>query len=145
MARKRRAPYDHPDIFISHSTRDRVFVERIVGILHRHGIACWYAPTAILGAQQWQDEIGRALGRCNWFLLVLSKNSQESKWVERELAYALEDDRYNEHIVSVVKTPGDYRSLSWTLSSLQRVDFSGDFDDACARLLRIWGVVYHSA
>jgi hypothetical protein len=75
---------------------------------------------------------------------VLSKNSLESKWVKRELAYALEDDRYNEHILSVVKIPGDYRSLSWTLSSLQRVDFSGDFDDACVRLLRVWGIVYQS-
>ena len=100
------------------------------------------APTSILGAQQWQDEIGRALLHCNWFLLVLSKNSLESKWVKRELAYALEDDRYNEHILSVVKTPGDYRGMSWTLSSFQRLDFFGDFDDACVSLLRVWGVVF---
>ena len=142
MARRRRASTHHPDVFISHSSRDRVFVEKLVGVLREHGIACWYAPTAILGAQQWQDEIGHALRRCNWFLLVLSKNSLESKWVKRELSYALEDDRYNEHILSIVKTPGDYRSLSWTLTSLQRVDFAGNFDDACASLLRVWGVVY---
>jgi hypothetical protein len=66
----------------------------------------------------------------------------ESKWVRRELSYALEDDHYNEHILSIVKTPGDYRSLSWTQSSLQRVDFSGNFDDACVNLLRVWGVAY---
>src|SRR5271169_6456110 len=116
MARQSRAFSDHPNVFISHSSRDRLFVERIVAVLRRHGIACWYAPTAILGAQQWQDEIGHALRRCSWFVLVLSKNSLKSKWVKRELAYALEDDRYNEHILSLVKTSGDYRSLSWTLS-----------------------------
>jgi len=142
MARRRRASARRADVFISHSSRDHVFVERIVAVLRRHGIACWYAPGSILGAQQWQDEIGRALGRCNWFLVVLSQNALRSKWVKRELAYALSDDRYNERILSIVKTPGDYADLSWTLPSFQQVDFSAGFDDACVSLLRVWGVVY---
>ena len=49
-----------PNVFVSHSSRDRAFVERVVAVLRRHGIASWYAPTGILGTQQWQDEIGRA-------------------------------------------------------------------------------------
>jgi hypothetical protein len=142
MARRRRMPADPVDVFISHSSRDRAFVEKIVAVLRLDGISCWYAPTNILGAQQWQDEIGRALRQCNWFLLVLSKHTLKAKWVKRELAYALENDRYNEHILSVVKTPGDYTELSWTLSSFQRLDFSDDFDKACVGLLRVWGVVY---
>jgi hypothetical protein len=142
MARRRPAVPHHPDVFISYASRDRAFVERIVAVLRRHGISCWYAPASIRGAQQWQDEIGRALRRCNWFLLVLSKNALKSKWVKREPHYALEDDRYNDRILSIVKTPGNYFDLSWTLSSNQRVDFSGDFDLACARLLLVWGVVY---
>jgi hypothetical protein len=142
MVRGRHAATHHPNVFISHSSRDRVFVERLVAVLRRHGIACWYAPSSIVGAQQWQDEIGRALQRCNWFLIVLSNNALKSKWVKRELAYALEDDRYNNRILSIVKTTGNYFDLSWTLSSLQRIDFSGDFDGACADLLRVWGVVY---
>ena len=142
MARKRPAATHYPDVFISHSSRDRDFVERIVAVFRRHGIACWYAPSGILGGQQWQDEIGRALRRCNWFLLVLSQNALNSKWVKRELQYALRDDRYDDHILAVVRTPGDYFDLSWTLSSIQHVDFSSDFDDACASLLRVWGVVY---
>jgi len=144
MARKRHALPRPANVFISHSSRDRVFVERIVTVLRRHGIACWYAPNNILGAEQWQDEIGRALRQCNWFLLVLSKNALKSKWVKRELAYALEDDRYDERILLIVKTPGNYNDLSWTLSAIQQVDFSGHFDDACVSLLRVWGVVYRT-
>jgi hypothetical protein len=119
-------------------------VERVVAVLHRHGIACWYAPTGILGGQQWQDQIGRALRRCTWFLVVLSENALKSKWVKRELHYALKDDRYNDQILAIVKAPGDYFELSWTLSSTQQVDFTSDFDDGCASLLRVWGIVYHS-
>ena len=44
--------------------------------------------------------------RCNWFLLILSEEALNSKWVKRELAYALEDDRYNDHILPIVKTSG---------------------------------------
>jgi hypothetical protein len=144
MATKRRALSRHPSVFVSHSNRDRVFAERIVAVLRRHGIACWYAPNNILGAQQWQDEIGRALRQCNWFLLILSKNALKSRWVKRELAYALEDDRYDGRIVSVVKSPGNYADLSWTLSSIQQVDFACHFDDACVNLLRVWGIVYRT-
>ena len=76
MAGRHRRPTDVVDVFVSHSSRDRAFVKRIVAVLRRHGISCWYAPSDILGAQQWQDEIGRALKQCNWFLLVL-KNVDE--------------------------------------------------------------------
>ena len=61
---------------------------------------------------------------------------------QAQLSFALDNDRYNEHILSVVKTLGDYTDLSWTLSSFQRLDFSGDFDDACVVLLKVWGIVY---
>jgi hypothetical protein len=144
MARKRRARSRDASLFISHSSRDGVFVERIVAELGRHGIACWYAPKKIVGAQQWQDEIGRALRRCNWFLIVLSRNALRSKWVKRELAYVLDDNRYDGHIVAIVKTPGDYTGLSWTLSAIQQVDFSGQIDQAFFNLLRVWGVVYRA-
>ena len=142
MARKLRAASRPLNLFISHSSRDRIFVERIVYELRRHGLACWYAPSEILGAQQWQDEIGRALRRCNWFIIVLSRNALRSKWVKRELAYVLDDNRYDGRILAIVKTPGDYSGLSWTLSAIQQVDFSGKFSDGFVSLLRVWGVIY---
>lgn len=69
MARRRGAAAEPPNVFVSHSSRDRAFTERLVSVLRRQGVACWYAPTGILGAQQWQIEIGRALRRCNWFVI----------------------------------------------------------------------------
>ena len=96
------------------------------------------------GGATWHDEIGRALRHCNWFLLILSENALNSKWVKRELTYALNDDRYNESILSIVMPPANYTPLSWTLSSYQQVDFSGDFDGVCVNLLRVWGIVYQA-
>ena len=106
MARKRRASASRADVFISHSSHDRVFADRIVSVLQRHGISSWYAPARLLGAQQWQDEIGRALRECKWFLVVLSENALKSKWVKRVLNFAFDDDRYNESICRSSKLQG---------------------------------------
>lgn len=35
------------------------------------------------GAQEWHDEIGAALDRCDWFPVVLSPQSVASRWVKR--------------------------------------------------------------
>lgn len=130
------------EVFLSHSNLDRPFATAIVEMLRRHGIPLWYSQTNIIGAQQWHDEIGDALKRCDWFALILSPNSVKSIWVKREVLFALNDNRYAEKIVPLLYQPCDFNQLSWTLSLLQMVDFTQDFGDGCRDLLRIWGLGY---
>lgn len=125
-------------IFLSHSSTDRRFVERLAGILDEHALRYWYSQRHILGAQQWHDEIGRALTRCNWFVLVLSPASAKSKWVKHELLFALEQKAYKGHIVVLVIRPANAKKLSWTLSQFQWIDFTSGFDRGCTAFLRIW-------
>jgi TIR domain len=87
------------EVFLSHSNLDREFADVLAGVMRRHGIPVWYSHTNILGAQQWQDEIGAALQRCDWFTIVLSPQSAESMWVRRELSYALNQNRFENRIV----------------------------------------------
>ena len=128
------------EAFLSHAARDRRFVKRLARTLGEHGVRYWYSEAHILGAQQWHDEIGLALARCDWFLLILSPAAVKSKWVKRELLYALQDDRYLDRIVPIVRRRCDSAALSWTLASFQRVDFTEDFHRGCRDLLRIWGL-----
>lgn len=130
------------EIFLSHSSRDADFVERLAEVLRRHGLPLWYSRTQITGAQQWHDQIGVALDRCDWFLLVLSPQAVASPWVKRELLYALNTIRYQERIVPLLFQPCDQAQLSWTLPLLQFVDFTSNFDDGCRALLRVWGQGY---
>jgi len=130
------------EMFLSHSSQDREFVDRIVTVLRTQGVPVWYSQTNILGAQQWHDEIGRALTRCDWFAVLLSLNSLTSLWVKRELNFALQQARYENRILPLVLQPGDYSPLSWTLTSFQNVDFSADFHEGCRDLLRVWGLGY---
>lgn len=71
-------------------------------MLRRHGLGVWYSRTNLVGAQQWHDEIGKALGRCDWFIVVLSEHAVKSRWVKRELLYALRNARFDDHIVPVL-------------------------------------------
>jgi hypothetical protein len=130
------------EVFLSHSSLDRQFATDVASVVRRHGIPVWYSQTNILGAQQWQDEIGAALQRCDWFALILSPQSAGSMWVKRELSYALQQNRFENRIVPIVYQPSNFEQLSWTLPLFHMVDFTGPFDDGSRNLLRIWGLGY---
>lgn len=130
------------EVFLSHSSQDRQFVNSLADKMRRHGVPVWYSHANILGAQQWHDEIGAALQRCDWFAVVLSPQSVESMWVKRELLKALEQRRFENKIIPILFQPCDYEQLSWTLSFFQMVDFTGAFEDGLRDLLRIWGIGY---
>ena len=130
------------EVFVSHSHADQPFAERLVGVLRHHRVPFWYSDADIQAAQQWHDEIGRALQRCDWFILVLSPDSVASRWVKRELLYALEQERFDERIIPLLCRACDSEQLSWTLPQLQSIDFGGSFEDGCRELLRIWNVPY---
>jgi hypothetical protein len=60
------------EVFISHSSKNADFISRLNGVLTDHKVKSFVSKANIRGAQQWHDEIGTALKRCDWFLLVAS-------------------------------------------------------------------------
>jgi hypothetical protein len=129
-------------VFLSHSAKDRQFVSALATVLRRHKVPFWYSKTSLEGAQQWHDEIGKALKKCNWFVLVLTPNSVKSEWVKHELMYALNDKQYRKRIVPLLLKPCNPAKLSWTLSDFQRIDFTKKKADGYRALLKIWGITY---
>src|SRR5262245_45345777 len=137
--------FPHPnEVFLSHSSLDHEFANKIVDVLRRHGVPVWHGPSSIRGSQYWHDEIGEALERCDWFVILLSPNSLKSMWVRRELLFALAEERYDKTLVPVLVHAGNYQKLSWTFRSHQLVDFTEDFKKGCRALLRIWGIGYQA-
>src|SRR5207249_9631642 len=72
-------------VFLSHSSKDRAFVEKLANVLASHRIPVWYSRVDIQGAKQWHDEIGRGLKNSDWLVVVLSPNSVKSPWVKHEV------------------------------------------------------------
>lgn len=92
------------------------------------------------GAQQWHDEIGQALARCNCFLIVLSPAAVDSEWVKRELVYALQAKRYRGRIAPMLFKTCKIERLSWTLSGFQHIDFRKNFRKGISELLALWDI-----
>ena len=86
------------EVFLSHASQDHEQAQWLRKILVAHGVPVWFSPHHIQGAHQWQDEIGAALQRCGWFMILLTPHAVKSMWVKRELHYALMEKRYvNSH------------------------------------------------
>jgi len=130
------------ELFLSHSSKNLKAASSLAEVIRVHGVPVWYSTTNIRGAQRWHDEIGRALRRCDWFLLLLSKAAVTSKWVKHELTYALNHSQYEDHILPVMIEQCDYEKLSWTLDEFQMIFLKQDEEKALTELLATWGLGY---
>ena len=61
----------------------------------------------------------RGFGRCDVFVLLLSPFAVRSKWVERELDYALTHKRYDNRILIAELAKASLEDLTWALSTRQ--------------------------
>ncbi len=130
------------EVFLSHSDQDRSFAADLAEMMRRHGIPVWYSRTNVRGGHQWHDEIGAALQRCDWFVLVLSPNAVGSMWVRRELLYALQQRRFDNKIIPILYQDCAYDELSWTLAQFQMIECGEDTTECYRKLLRVWGLGY---
>ena len=76
-------------VFISYSSKDNEYVSQLAEKLKENGVAYWKAPEMIMGGSNYAKEIPKAIAQCSVFLLVLSKTSQASMWVEKEIDTAI--------------------------------------------------------
>jgi hypothetical protein len=117
---------------------------RIADLLRRHAIPVWFSQTHLRGAQQWHDEIGVALNRCDWFVVLISQSAVASRWVKHELVFALDSERYENKVLPVKIGPCDPAQLSWTLKNFQIIDFTRGFTKGARALLRTWRIQLES-
>ena len=111
------------DVFVSHSTHDRKWVEQeIIALLKTRGLKPWYSKQSINTASQWEREILCGCKSCQWFLLVVSPRSAESEWVKNELYWAF--DYRPTRIVPVIMERCNLWDFHMGLPRIQHVDFT---------------------
>lgn len=81
------------DVFISYCSKNQKQADRIHKALTAQGYVCWYAPSDLYGTEDFVRVIPPAIKESKAFLLLLSTESQDSKWVYRELRMADEQDK----------------------------------------------------
>jgi hypothetical protein len=85
--------------FISYSAKDETFANRIYADLQNQGVRCWYAPHDLKIGVKILDAIDAAIRVRDKLLLVLSKHSIKSDWVEDEVTKAFEEERKRGEVV----------------------------------------------
>jgi len=77
-------------LFISYSTHDQEFADRLYADLQAKGVRCWFAPHKMRGGLKVYEQIDEAIRVYDRLLLILSPASMESEWVKTETFKARE-------------------------------------------------------
>jgi len=77
-------------IFISHSSKDSEIALKIWEELEeRYSNSAWIDTFDLTSGDELVPIISKAVGRAKWFILIASKSSMESNWVQHEAKLAL--------------------------------------------------------
>jgi hypothetical protein len=82
------AAFEFYSCFISYSSKDQEFADRLYADLQNQGVRCWFAPHDMRGGEKSNEQIDEAIRRYERLLLILSPNSIESEWVKTEISKA---------------------------------------------------------
>jgi hypothetical protein len=82
------AALDFYSCFISYSTADQAFADRLHADLQARGVRCWFSPHDIQGGRKLHEQIDEAIKVYDKLLLILSDASMSSNWVKTEIANA---------------------------------------------------------
>src|SRR5262249_36225505 len=79
---------EYRSCFISYSSKDQEFAERLYNDLQANGVRCWFAPHDVKGGRKLHEQIDLAILVHDRTLLILSPESINSSWVKTEIAKA---------------------------------------------------------
>jgi uncharacterized protein YjbI with pentapeptide repeats len=85
--------FEYYSCFISYSSKDQDFAERLHADLQNKGVRCWFAPEDMKIGDKIRDKIDQSIRIHDKLLLVLSEHSINSEWVEDEVEAAYEQER----------------------------------------------------
>jgi hypothetical protein len=122
------------DVFVSYSRKDQEFVIRLASDLDEKVAGVWFDQSDIQAGHNWRDQIMDGIRRCKVFVLVLSPDAAESKYVREEVNKALELDKLIIPILyRTVKLTG---ALAELVSQTQSIDLrSGSYADNFQKLV----------
>lgn len=132
-----------PKVFLSHSKKDKVFIEKLANDLRSCGIDVWYDEWEIPPGESIRKKIFEdGITSCDMFFVYLTENSIPSYWVQKELdgAFIHEIETKNSFITLFVNYDESREKLSLDLKALNIPKFNNeDYLIPFGKLLsRIW-------
>ena len=81
------------DIFISYSSIDKQTADAICHVLEANKLKCWIAPRNVHAGRNYAEQIMYGIKEAKIVVLVFSKNSQESNFVNNEIDTAFSNNK----------------------------------------------------
>ena len=124
-----------PAVFISYSSKDGAVAAAVCEALEKGGISHWISSREILEGEEWPEAITKAVDGCRVVVLLLSRHSNESSEVAREIMGALR--RKIPVIPFCIEDVAPSRALDYALSTAHRLNaFEPPLDDHLIELVR---------
>ncbi len=116
-------------LFISYSSQDDDFAQRLHADLQSKGVRCWFAPEDLKIGSKIRPAIHDAIRLHDKLLLILSEHSVRSQWVEDEVERALDREHTEGSTILFPIRLDDSVMESDTgwASSIRRTRHIGDF------------------
>jgi hypothetical protein len=124
-------PIEFYSCFISYSSKDQEFTERLYADLQSEGVRCWFAPEDLKIGDKFRTRIDESIRSYDKLMVVLSENSIRSPWVEEEIEAALEKERQQNKLVLFPLRLNDavmQTQQAWA-ASLRRMRHIGEFSN----------------
>ncbi|HVP49880.1 MAG TPA: toll/interleukin-1 receptor domain-containing protein [Candidatus Bathyarchaeia archaeon] len=114
-------PIEYYSCFISYSTKDQAFADRLYADLQAKGVRCWFAPHDMKPARKIHEQIDEAIRMHDKLLLILSEHSMTSNWVGTEIANACErESRENKQMLFPITLVPFEKLKQWKLFDAER-------------------------
>jgi hypothetical protein len=98
-------------IFISYSKLDIEFARRLREMLQAENFSVWMDETQLTSSEKWWPAIEQNIISCGAFIVIMSPNSKDSVWVEREILVA-EDKEYQKPIFPILLSGKQWSRLA---------------------------------
>jgi TIR domain-containing protein len=112
--------------FISHSSKDKKFVRQLAADLVENEVQVWLDEQRIRVGDSIPEKIAQGIAESDFFLIVISRNSVESSWVQKELNGAMVRE-IERRRVTVMPLKLDDTGMPASINDKKYADFSGSY------------------
>jgi hypothetical protein len=112
-------------VFVSYSSLDRLVVRKIAHLLTKGGVRVWWADWEMRPGDRLRDRINAGIQSADYFLVIVSPSSVDSRWVQNELDAAMiqeiEDHRVT--VIPAILGKTEFKDLPADLRGKYALDF----------------------
>ncbi|MBU0486618.1 MAG: toll/interleukin-1 receptor domain-containing protein [Bacteroidetes bacterium] len=118
------------DAFLSHSHKEKAFIEEIADKLEAHGISVWLDKRQIIPGDSFIDSIEKGMSLCHTCLIFYGKNTPNG-WFKNEIESALIRIAYDKtfRVIPVLLPRANETNVNNFVKALHWVKFTKKNDD----------------